>query len=137
MKDTATVSSIEGKRVTLMCGTGEACRSCAAGSFCATKTREVSAVNQKEIPLNRGDKVEFIIPPGRTIIAGFVVLIFPLITFILAFFAAGEVFPSAGEGLQALFGILGLAAGFGFSFIYNKIAKDKNLPKILRKISDI
>ncbi|MFP4619607.1 MAG: SoxR reducing system RseC family protein [Spirochaetaceae bacterium] len=136
MKDTATVEKIEGHRITLMCGAGEACRSCKANSFCASKTREVSAINQKGIPLNRGDKVEFFIPPGRTILAGFVVLIVPLIIFILAFLAAGEVLPSAGEGLQALFGIFGLAIGFGFSFIFNKIAKDKNLPRILRKISD-
>lgn len=134
MKDKATVRTINGENVTIVCGAGEGCRSCKANSFCAAKTREVSALNRKGIQLHRGDTVEFFIPPGKTILAGFLVLIFPLLTFILAFLLAGAFLPQSGEGLRALFGLGGLAAGFGISFLYNSRVKHKNLPEILRRL---
>ena len=134
MKDTATVQSVEGGMVKLICGANEACRSCKANSLCSAKSREVSAVNLKGISIRRGDKVEFFIPPGKTILAGFVVLILPLLTFILAFIMAGRLFPGVGEGLQALAGLGGLAAGFSLSFLYNGLTKKKNVPVITRRV---
>jgi sigma-E factor negative regulatory protein RseC len=134
MKDTATVQSVEGEMVKLICGANEACRSCKANSLCSSKSREVSAVNRKGLSISKGDTVEIFIPPGKTIFAGFVVLIFPLLTFILAFVVAGRLFPGVGEGLQALAGLGGLAAGFSLSFLYNGLTKKKNVPIITRRV---
>ena len=134
MKDTGTVRTIEGERITLVCGAGEMCRSCKANSFCSAKTREVAAANPRHIELRRGDQVEFFIPPGRTILAGFMVLIFPLLTFILAFVISGALRPESGEGLRALYGVIGMAIGFGGSFLYSKLTTKKNVPEVMRKV---
>jgi positive regulator of sigma E activity len=134
MKDRAVVEKIAGSEVTLICGSVEMCRSCTANAFCSAKTREVSALNRRNLPLHKGDTVEFFLPPGRTILAGFVVLMLPLLTFILAFFAAGSLMPDSSEGTRALFGLLGLAGGFGFAFLYNAVGRQRNLPEILRRI---
>ena len=137
MKDRATVRNIDGERVTLVCGTDAGCTNCKAGSLCSAKTREVSAVNRRGITLHQGDTVEFFLPPGRTILAGFIVLILPLITFIAAFLAAGTLFPESGEGLRALIGLGGLAAGFGIGFLYNVFTKKKSVPEILRRLESV
>ncbi len=134
MKDKAIVQDIHGEQITLICGAAEGCRSCNASSFCAAKTREVDAVNHMGLSLMRGDQVEYYIPPGWTILAGFVVLIIPLLTFIGAFVLSGRFIPGLGEGLQALFGLAGLAGGFGLSFLYNRIMRNKNVPEIIRRI---
>jgi sigma-E factor negative regulatory protein RseC len=78
--------------------------------------------------------VEIFLPPGRTIFAGFSVLIFPLLTFIAGFAAGGILIPESGEGLRALFGLAGLGLGFLLSYLYNRSAKSRNFPVLTRKI---
>jgi sigma-E factor negative regulatory protein RseC len=134
MKDQAVVQRVEGENITLICGAGEGCRSCQANSLCAAKTREVSAVNPHGVGVARGDTVEFYIHPGKTIFAGFVVLILPLLTFILGFILAGNLFPLSGEGFRALVGLAGLAGGFGVSLVYNRLTKKTNVPIVTRRI---
>ncbi len=134
MKDTGTVQSVNGEEVKLFCGAGEACGSCTTRSGCSAKTRTITAANHTGLIIRQGDTVEFFIPPGKTIIAGFTILIFPLLTFILAFVLTGRLLPAADEGLQALAGLGGLAAGFGVSFLYNGLTKKKNVPLITRRV---
>lgn len=134
MKEVGTVNRIEGESVYLECGDTSACQGCSAGAFCKTKGREIEALNSRRIPLNTGDKIEIYLPPGRTIFSGFIVLIFPLLTFIFAFVAAGSALPESDEGTRALFGIAGLAAGFGVSFLYNRLAKQRNFPEVIKKL---
>lgn len=134
MKEVGTVNRIEGESVYLECGDTAACKGCSAGAFCKTKGREIEALNSRNITLIPGDKIEIYLPPGRTILSGFIVLIFPLLLFILAFVLAGTALPESDEGTQALFGLIGLAAGFGFSFLYNRVAKRRNFPEITKKL---
>ena len=134
MKEVGTVSRIEGESIYLECGDTAACQGCSAGAFCKTKGREIEALNSRNIPLHTGDKIEIYLPPGRTIFSGFIVLIFPLLMFILAFVVTGTALPESDEGSRALFGVIGLAAGFGISLLYNRIAKKRNFPEVTKKI---
>ncbi|MDY7027863.1 MAG: SoxR reducing system RseC family protein [Spirochaetota bacterium] len=134
MKEAGTVSRIEGEKIFLSCGTPSACKGCAAGSFCKTRDREIEALNLHHIDIQAGDEVEIFLPPGRTIFSGFVVLIFPLLTFILGYISAASIVPDSGEGVAALFGLIGLAVGFGMSYFYNRLNRKKNFPEVVRKL---
>ena len=134
MKETGKINRIEGENIYLECGDTSACKGCSASAFCKTRDREIVAVNHLDIPLHQGDKVEIYLPPGRTIFSGFIVLIFPLLTFIAAFVLAGIAFPGSDEGTRALFGVIGLAAGFGISLLYNRLAQKRNYPEVVKKL---
>lgn len=136
MKETGTINRIEGVDIFLSCGSAGGCKGCAAGAFCKGNAREIIAHNDHNLPLHKGDKVEIYLPPGKTIFSGFIVLIFPLLTFIAAFVLASVILPSSGEGVQALFGVGGLGAGFGLSYLYNKSQKHNSYPEITRKLKD-
>ena len=128
------ITDINGDEIVLSCSSlSGGCKSCSGNSFCSTNGKVFSALNDKEIDLKSGDTVEIYLPPGQTMFAGFMVLIFPLLSFIL-FFAAGSWIFSGSEGLGVLSGILGLAAGFGITYTYNKISKKKNTPLVTRII---
>ncbi len=134
MKEAGTVSRVEGEKIFLSCGTPSACKGCAAGSFCKSRDREIEALNLHHIDIQTGDEVEIFLPPGRTIFSGFVVLIFPLLTFILGYISTASIIPGSGEGIAAVFGLIGLAVGFGMSYLYNKVTRNKNFPEVVRKL---
>ncbi|HDQ15385.1 MAG TPA: Fis family transcriptional regulator [Sediminispirochaeta sp.] len=134
MKEAGVIQRIEGEEIFLSCHSDAACKSCGASSFCKTQGREIIARNRRRLSLHEGDQVEFFLPPGRTIFSGFIVLIFPLLTFIAGFLMADRLLPDSGEGLKALFGLAGLGAGFAASYIYNYINKEKNYPEVIKKI---
>lgn len=134
MKQTGTVQRLEGETVFLNCGTPASCKNCAAGAFCKTRDREIEALNLRGLDIAPGDEVEIYLPPGRTVFSGFVVLIFPLLTFILAYLSASALVPGSGEGTGVIFGLAGLAIGFGISFVYNTLTRKKNFPEIIGKL---
>lgn len=136
MTEQGRITDINGEEIFLSCSslTG-GCKSCSGNSFCSSNGKVFSALNLENIDLKSGDTVEIYLPPGRTIFSGFMVLIFPLLSF-LAFFAAGSWLFNGSEGIGVLFGILGLAAGFGITYMYNKISKQKNTPRITKLINE-
>jgi sigma-E factor negative regulatory protein RseC len=131
MKERVTVKRIDGDRIICSCTTS-ACKSCSGNSFCNIKIREIEAQKPEDTPVEIGDTVEIHLPPGKTIFAGFMVMILPLILFGLFFALAGLFVPESGEGLRVLAGVLGLFAGFGSSWLYSKATNSRNLPKVLR-----
>ena len=135
MTETGRITEINGEEIILSCSSlSEGCKSCSENSFCSTNDKNFSALNDKKIKLKSGDIVEIYLPPGRTEFAGFMVLIFPLLSFII-FFAFGTSILGGTEGVGILFGILGLASGFGITYKYNKISKKKNTPQIIKLIN--
>ncbi|MCK5673268.1 MAG: SoxR reducing system RseC family protein [Spirochaetales bacterium] len=134
MTEQGKITDITGEEIILSCSslTG-GCKSCSGNSFCSTNGKVFSALNGENINLKSGDTVEIYLPPGQTIFAGFMVLIFPLLSFIV-FYVAGSWLFNGSEGLGVLSGVLGLAAGFGITFQYNKISKQKNTPQITKLI---
>ena len=131
MTETARVSNIDGRTVTIACAGKGTCKSCSS-SFCATDQRIFEASNTKGFNINVGDTVDVYLAPGKTVAAGFLVLIVPLILFMVGYSVSGRLFSATSEGIQALFGLVGLAAGFGLSFLYGKKKRASNMPEIIR-----
>ncbi|MCK4541429.1 MAG: SoxR reducing system RseC family protein [Spirochaetales bacterium] len=133
MKDQATVLKVDDNTVTLGCGDTTACKSCGASGFCNVKARKYQASNTSNINLSVGDTVEVFFAPGKAIMASFMVLIFPLILFVLFFAGAGWIFGIESEGIKAIFGLGGLATGFGINPLYSRQTKEE--PQIIRKLN--
>jgi len=134
MIEKARVLKIDGDQVTLACLDIAGCKSC-SGSFCSTKQRRFTAENTKHLELEPNDQVEVFIHPGKAVLAGFMVLIFPLILFILGFEAAGRFLGMASEAARAGVGALALAVGFGGVFLYNRGRGARSMPSVLRRVS--
>ncbi len=118
--------------ITLSCSAlSGGCKNCKANSFCSVNGHTFEAINKKKLKVKSGDLVEIYLPTGRTLFSGFMVLIFPLLLFILFFLAGSEIFKQ-GDGMSTLFGVIGLAAGFAITALYNKISKIKNIPRVTK-----
>lgn len=130
MVETGIVSSVDGKIVTMGCGPNEGCESCSS-SFCSTDKRVFEAINSKDLKIGEGDTVDVYLAPGKTIAAGFLVLIVPLILFATGYLLTGRLSPESSEGIKALFGLIGLAVGFLTSFLYSSKRKEKSMPEIV------
>ncbi len=137
MTERAKVLSIKDNTVEVACEEAAGCKSCGGGAFCSVKSRQFEARLSGSIAdsVSEGDLVEILIPPGKTILAGFIVLMVPLILFLCGFAAGKMLLPEAGEGVQALFALAGLAAGLLLAFIFNKITGKNNLPLVTRVIT--
>lgn len=132
MTETAMVIEKLDDQVKLKIIKGEECASC-EGHSCTLEGREFTARNTKGIQLDIGDTVRVYLPPGKAILASFMILIFPLILFLLFYFVSGSLFPAVSEGIRALFGVAGLAGGFGFSLLLRSRNKEEQMPEIVRK----
>jgi len=132
MTETAVVIEKQDNLIKLKIIKGEECTSC-EGHSCTLEGREFTARNSKRIHLDIGDTVRVYLPPGKAILASFMILIFPLILFLVFYFVSGSLFHSVSEGVRALFGIAGMAAGFGISLLVRKQKKEENMPEIVRK----
>lgn len=134
MLEKATVIKIDEDIATLVCGDSAGCQSCAAHGFCGgAGEKSFEAANINNFELEPGNSVEVLLPTGRTIGSAFMVMIFPLLLFVLFFYGAGFIIENAGEGIQVLGGLIGIAAGFGFNFLKNRTPNKKNMPQIVRK----
>ena len=127
MIETGTITQIHDDIVVVACRT-EACESC-SGAFCKTEGRTFEAINGRDIKLQIGDQVEVYLPPGKTVVAGFMVLIVPLIFFGIGYTLAGRFSPN--EGMKALIGIISLALGFWLNFSIGKKRKRATLPEVV------
>ena len=128
MIEKATVIRTEGDRVILACRS-QGCKTCSS-MFCKPGNRqEFEAVNPKGLDIHRSDEVEFYVQPGRAILAGFIVLVMPLIAFALAYFGAGLLAPEPSEQVRVLSGLGGLLLGFGAAYMAGK--RDNRYPVVV------
>ncbi len=135
MTELGKITDINGEEIVLSCSSlSGGCKNCSGNSFCSANGKSFSALNEKHFNLKSGDTVEIYLPPGRTVFAGFMVLIFPLISFI-GFYGLSTAIFGNNEGIGVIFGILGLAAGFAVTFYYNKVNKKRNTPRITKLIN--
>ena len=129
MIEQATVSEVRGQTIVLDCKRRGSCKSCGS-AFCRTDTRSFEAANSRGLELSPGDVVDVYLAPGKTIAAGFMVLIVPLFLFVVAYLVVGRISPAASEGIRALFGLGGLGAGFGLSWLFSRTRGAAELPEI-------
>lgn len=130
MVETAIVTKIDGDIVTMGCGPNEGCSSCSS-SFCSADKRSFEASNPDRLDLSEGDTVDVYLAPGKTVAAGFLVLIVPLLLFAAGYLLAGRMIQDATEGIRAIFGLVGIALGFTMSFSYSKKRKTASMPVIV------
>ena len=132
MRQKGTIRELHDDHIVVGCGTTGGCQSCSS-VFCSEKEGEDESVfqvsNPKGIDLNIGDDVEIFLDPRRTIAAGFLVLILPLILFGAGFLIASRY--TDLELVQALVGILGLGVGFFIGYLRKKASGDRDLPEIV------
>ncbi|MFA7371049.1 MAG: SoxR reducing system RseC family protein [Sphaerochaetaceae bacterium] len=134
MYEQASVIKIEKDgMVTVACGSS-ACASCKAGAFCRTKDREFNAYNKTGKALKSGDIVELFLPPGKTIFAGFIALLLPVLLFPLGYYIAPLLGLNVSEGIQILFGIIGIAVGFLIGRLFSKVKGKEYIPTVTRVI---
>jgi len=135
MTEKATIIKINDDIITLACGDSAGCGSCAAHGICGgAEERNFEAWNADSLELEEGNRVEVLLPTGKTIGSAFMVMIFPLLLFFLFFYAAGLLIDNPGEGIRVLFGLAGIAAGFGFNFLINRKQNKKRMPVITKKL---
>jgi sigma-E factor negative regulatory protein RseC len=129
LTERAIIREIHDDHVICGCSTS-ACKSCGGNSFCNIKAREIEAKLPSNLRASVGDTVEIFLPPGKTILAGFMVMILPLLLFALGFFLLGLGLPESGEGVRVLGGLAGLTLGFAISWLYARLTKTRDLPLI-------
>ena len=131
MIEQARVNEVKGGIAVLGCKSSGSCKSC-GGALCSTSERVFEATNDCGLEIGPGDLVDVYLSPGKTIAAGFMVLIVPLLLFIAAFLVVDRLSPGASEGTKALYGLIGFGAGFTLSWLYSRTRRKNSLPKILR-----
>lgn len=110
MIQTATIRRIEETRVLAGCAPSGGCKSC-SGTFCSRDHESVFEVgNPNRFDLEPGDEVELYLAPGKTVFAGFMVLILPLLCFALGFALVERATDS--DLLGGIGGLAGLGAAF-------------------------
>ena len=135
MLEKATVIKVNDRTITLTCSDSDSCQACAAHGFCGgVNDKTFDAWNSHDFELEPGNQVEVHLPTGKTIGAAFMVMIFPLLLFVVFFYAAKFVIPGAGEGIQVIGGLAGIAAGFGLNFLINRKPKQSSMPDIVKKL---
>ena len=131
MIEIARVLRTEGETVYLACD-DSACEACPASkAFCNPKTREFTAANSKRLDLRPTQMVEVFVHPGKAIWAGFTVLMLPLLLFAGGYFLGAQLLGSGNELASVVFGLFGLAVGFGLSYVYHRMRRGKDMPEIL------
>lgn len=133
MTERAKVLEVHGPQVELGFCDNEACKSC-AGSICKVEDKRYTAINETGVSLEEGDLVDVFIEPGKTLLASFMLLIFPLLLFFLCYLLGEVLLGISSEGGRVLLGLGGLALGFGINLYLGKARKGREtLPKIIRK----
>ncbi len=129
MIETVTVKEIHDDHVVVAGRAKADCKSCSSAFCSAADEFQFEVANPRGMPLRPGDRVELRVSTGRTVAAGFLVLIVPLIFFGLFYLVASRLFASEAAGAGA--GLGGLALGFGLSYLAGRARKGKNIPEIV------
>ena len=154
MKEQGIVRKIEGELIWI---SGEQCASCGHEAHCGScapddtdsnsrsdsghheltifgtrRERMFVVRNSQSLILKTGDRVEYLVAPGKAIKAGFLVLIVPILAFFLFYYLAGVVWSQAGETVKVLAGVGGIALGFAMNFALKN--KTREYPEITRVI---
>jgi positive regulator of sigma E activity len=111
---------------------GESCGHCSKKN----KKETIQVYNTSGLNIKKGDRVEIYAAPAKTILAGFLIFIVPLLLFVIFYFAGSLIFPSGDEAALFLCGISGIAFGFLLNLVISLVRRRKELPEITKILSD-
>ncbi|NOY07654.1 MAG: SoxR reducing system RseC family protein [Spirochaetes bacterium] len=134
MTEKGIVDSIGDDIITILCSENPYCSSCNACEQ-SEEGKKLKARNPKDLSISTGDFVEIYLSPGKSILAGFMVFIMPIIMFFIFYYSAIYIVGTKIEAIQILFGLSGIAVGFAANFMYGRIRKDSDLPEITRVLN--
>ncbi len=129
MIEKGTITKIENRLITVKAREHQGCRNCSS-SFCSIQTREIQALNRDGLDLRPGDVVDLFLPSGKVVIAGFMVLIFPLLLFFAAY-GLGGLLGIASDTARAFLGAAGLLAGISISYLLFRRNRERDYPIVL------
>ncbi len=132
MYEVAQVVSIQDKNHISVTCSSSACKSCSAGALCSTKGKTFIAKDTTDGEIKTGDMVELFLPPAKTLFAGFITLMVPLILFPIGYYIGKALFAGSGEIVHIFTGIAGIALGFVISRIFSKTKGAQYKPSITR-----
>ena len=121
------------KKITVTCNTSS-CGECHAGAFCSAKGKTFVATNPHDLKLGKGDIIELYLPPGKTLFAGFITLLVPLILFPIGYFLPNALVKAPTELVRILGGFAGIVLGFVISGVFSRIKANEYMPSITRII---
>jgi positive regulator of sigma E activity len=120
MKERGIATKVEGQSVTVRISLSEGCASCNSKDGCGVVGHEMAAESAPGSTIAVGDIVDIEFPDSVRTAGAFWLLGVPLALFVIGYIGAGALFPGRGEGVQALAGLLGMAAGLLFAAIVAK-----------------
>ena len=132
MYEIAQVVSIKDKNHISVTCSSSACKSCSAGALCSTKGKTFIAKDTTDNDIHVGDTVELFLPPAKTIFAGFMTLMVPLILFPIGYYIGRLLLPGSQEVVHIGIGIIGIAVGFLIGRIFSTIKGGEYTPTITR-----
>lgn len=134
MNNTAIVNRIENSEIYLIHIKDYDKKEKTERDFWKVKDQEFKGLNPEGYDLQSGDAVEYFIPEGKTILASFLVLIFPLVSF-LATFGILAILGFKSEKLMALISVAVMILSFSVNKVLKKMGVKETLPIITDKIS--
>lgn len=134
MTNTAIVNRIENNAIYLMHIVDYGKKEQTEREFWNIKKQDFKSDNPKNFKLKIGDAVEYYIPEGKTIIASFMVLILPLISFLLAFILLSSM-GIKSEKIIALISIGIMVASFSINKLLKKLGFKEVHPVITEKVT--
>ncbi len=129
MRETAIVMGLDGDKALLRCS-NEACDSCST-LYCKPDTRTFPARNGTGSELKLFDEVEVYADPRRSILAGFHVLVVPLLLFGAGVMIGTRLPVVLPELASVLLGFAGLGFGFLLARLRYRSGRPQELPEVV------
>jgi positive regulator of sigma E activity len=146
MKEIGRIIRIEREKLLLALESEAACASCdvdkgkeaavgcqSCSLFGSGKPRTLDAVNRKGLSLSVGDRVVVYLDPKKTVLAAFLLFIFPLLAFLTCYILVTLIVSQPAESVKILAGAAGFVAAYLFLFLRRTIRKMKDWPEVIDK----
>lgn len=134
MTSTAIINRIENNEVYLMHIVDYGQKEQTEREFWDVKKQDFKASNPQNFILTEGDAIQYFIPEGKTILASFFVLIFPLVSFLLTF-ALLTALGIKSDKFIALISIGVMGFSFSINKLFRKVGIKETLPEITEKLT--
>jgi len=132
-----TVVKVDGRVVQVKIEQQAGCASCAANGSCGAAGTVVSALDRNGLAPSPGESVGVEVSAANQARGALTMLGLPLALFALAYAAGANFLPGSGEGVHALLGLGGLAAGLAAGALIERGRKEAAMPRLVRLGADV